>query len=229
MNSIGEKLAIIRGDIQQFSPWPERVRIVAVTKRFSVSEMRMAAAAGITDFGENRIQEALNKFSSETFPGIERHYIGAFQSNKAQDILNHFDWLHSLDRLKTARLVAKEESSLHILIQVNTSGETSKGGIAPDDMESFVDQLIESTPSLLIKGLMTMGPLTKDTKKNRHSFALLRELSEKMKDRETGSFSFHELSMGMTDDYRIALEEGATMIRIGRGLFGPRPEGVQPI
>ena len=224
MNSIGEKLSIIQGDIQCFSPWPDRVRIVAVSKRVSISQMLIAAEEGITAFGENRIQEALVKFSQESFPGIERHFIGSLQSNKVQDLLNHFHWLHSLDRMKTARLIAKEKSSLQILIQVNTGGETSKGGIAPDDVASFVDQLKETLPDLHIKGLMTMAPLTGDAGRIRRSFIRLRELRDKLKKTKTGTFSFDELSMGMTGDYKIALEEGATMIRIGQGLFGPRQE-----
>jgi len=229
MNSIGEKLAVIQGDIQCFSPYPDRVRIVAVTKRFSVSDMLTAAEAGITAFGENRMQEALSKFSREPFSGVERHFIGTLQSNKVRDLLSHFDWLHSMDHLKTAERIAKEPSAIQILIQANTSGEKTKGGIDPDELEGFVDLLLDKTPDIQIKGLMTMGPLTKDTKRIRRSFTLLRELSERLKDRETGTFSFSELSMGMTGDYRIALEEGATMIRIGQGLFGPRPEGAQQV
>jgi hypothetical protein len=226
MIHVGEKLVKIRGDIQHLSPYPGKVRIVAVTKRFPIEIMAQAAKAGITAFGENRMQEALHKFSQESFPGIERHFIGTLQSNKVQDLLTHFEWFHSLDRLKIAGLIAENLSSINILIQVNTSRETSKHGLNPDTIEPFVDLLSEKTPGLNIKGLMTMGPLTGDTGRIRQSFILLRELRDKLKKRETETFSFDELSMGMTNDYKIALEEGATIIRIGQGLFGPRPEGL---
>lgn len=224
MNYIGEKLAVIRGDIQRFSPYPDKVRVVAVTKRFPVDVMTIAAEAGITAFGENRIQEAKAKFSSEPFSGIEKHFIGPIQSNKVHHLLNYFDWLHSLDRIKTAKLLSGKHSSLKVLIQVNTSNEKSKNGLSPDELFSFIDQLNKTTPDLQIKGLMTMGPLTSNTDWIRRSFILLRTLKEKLKEWQTDSFSFEELSMGMTNDYKIALEEGATIIRIGEGLFGQRPE-----
>ncbi|MCD6234499.1 MAG: YggS family pyridoxal phosphate-dependent enzyme [Candidatus Neomarinimicrobiota bacterium] len=224
--TLEENLLRIKADIKQLSPHPDRVTLVAVTKRFPVSVMKQAVDLGIRNLGENRMQEALEKFEKEPFPGVIRHFIGVLQSNKVQKFVDHFHWLHSLDQLKTARKIHEKKSHVNICIQVNTSSEKSKSGLPPDKVQDFVRILYKETPALHIRGLMTMGPLTDDENRIRKAFRLLREIGDSLRPFETDTFSFREYSMGMSGDYRIALEEGATMLRIGQGLFGPRPENL---
>ena len=217
---INDRLIAIRQDIQRYSPYPERVRIVAVSKKQPMHFILEGIQAGITDLGENRIQDALNKFKQEPFPGITRHFIGYLQSNKANKCLQNFDWLHSLQTEKLAKLIANSEHRLKCLIEVNISGEENKSGLQPEELTGFVRKVREFK-KLEIFGLMGMAAFT-GNKKIRHSFSLLRELAETCKSLETEYLKMSELSMGMTNDYIIALEEGSTMLRIGTGIFGPR-------
>ncbi|HBY17796.1 MAG TPA: YggS family pyridoxal phosphate-dependent enzyme [Candidatus Marinimicrobia bacterium] len=222
--NLEENLNRIMADIRRLSPYPDKVTLVAVTKRFPVSVMRQAANLGIDNLGESRMQEALEKFEKDPLPGVIRHFIGVLQSNKVQKLVDHFHWLHSLDHLKIARKIYEKESTVKICIQVNTSGEESKSGLQPDRVRDFVKTLQKESPGLQIRGLMTVGPLTEDENRIRKAFRLLREIGDALLPLETETFSFREYSMGMSGDYRIALEEGATMLRIGQGLFGPRQE-----
>ena len=218
---IADKLTVIREDIKRYSPYPDRVRIVAVSKKQPIEKMRSAVEAGITDFGENRIQDALDKFSLEAFDGITRHFIGYLQSNKANKCLQNFNWLHSLQTEKLAKLIAKSDDRIKCLIEVNISGEANKSGLPPDELPDFLKK-VRDYEGLEIRGLMGMEAYTEDNSRIRRSFALLRSLAEEYKTLETDHFKMDELSMGMTHDYRIALEEGATFLRIGTGIFGPR-------
>ena len=218
---IAERLTVIREDIKRYSPYPDRVRIVAVSKKQPIEKMRLVVAAGITDLGENRIQDALDKFSVDAFDGITRHFIGYLQSNKANKCLQNFNWLHSLQTEKLAKLIANSEYRIKCLIEVNISGEKNKSGLLPDELSAFVKKVREFD-GLEIRGLMGMAAFTDDESEIRRSFALLRSLAEEYKTLETAQFKMDELSMGMTHDYRIALEEGATLLRIGTGIFGPR-------
>ena len=218
---IAEKLTNIREDIKRYSPYPDRVRIVAVSKKQPIEKMRLALAAGMTDLGENRIQDALDKFAIDAFDGITRHFLGYLQSNKANKCLQNFDWLHSLQTEKLAKLIANSEHRLKCLIEVNISGEENKSGLQPEELTGFVRKVREFK-KLEIFGLMGMAAFTGDEKSIRHSFSLLRELAETCKSLETEYLKMSELSMGMTNDYIIALEEGSTMLRIGTGIFGPR-------
>jgi PLP dependent protein len=224
MNLITENISLIHDDIIRLSPYPERVTLIAVTKRFPISVMRQAVEAGIKDLGESRMQEAIEKFEQESFGGVTRHFIGPLQSNKVQKLVDHFHWLHSLDQIKSAQKIHKKKSKIKILIQVNTTGEESKSGVGIKNVKHFVTVLQKEAPSLLIRGLMTMGPLGGDENQIRESFRALRESGESLKSLETDHFKFREYSMGMSGDYRIALEEGATFLRIGQRIFGPRPE-----
>ncbi len=217
---IADKLTVIREDIKRYSPYPDRVRIVAVSKKQPIEKMRSAVEAGITDLGENRIQDALDKFSLEAFDGITRHFIGYLQSNKANKCLQNFNWLHSLQTEKLAKLIAKSDDRIKCLIEVNISGEANKSGLPPDELPDFLKK-VRDYEGLEIRGLMGMAAFTDDKSRIRRSFALLRSLAEEYKTLETDHFKMDELSMGMTHDYRIALEEGATFLRIGTGIFGP--------
>jgi len=218
---IKNKLEGIRQDIRRYSPYPERVRIVAVSKKQSLDKILAAVQAGVTDLGENRIQDALDKFAQEPFDGITRHFIGYLQSNKANKCLQNFDWLHSLQTEKLAKIIANSEHRLKCLIEVNISGEGKKSGLPPEELSDFVKKVREFK-ELEVCGLMGMAAFTDDTNAIRRSFSLLRELAETCKPHETERLKMNELSMGMTNDYRIALEEGSTMLRIGTGIFGPR-------
>ena len=218
---ITDRLKDIREDIKRYSPYPDRVRIVAVSKKQPIEKMRLAVAAGITDLGENRIQDALDKFSIDAFEGITRHFIGYLQTNKANKCLQNFNWLHSLQTEKLAKLIANSEYRIKCLIEVNISGEENKSGLLPDELSAFLKKLREFD-GLDVHGLMGMAAFTEDESDIRRSFALLRSLAKEHKALETDHFKMNELSMGMTNDYRIALEEGATLLRIGTGIFGPR-------
>ena len=218
---IKDRLEAIRQDIQRYSPYPERVRIVAVSKKQPSDIILEGVQAGISDLGENRIQDALDKFEIEPFPGITRHFIGYLQSNKVNKCLQNFDWLHSLQTEKLAKLIAKSEHRLKCLIEVNISGEENKSGLHPEELIGFVKK-VRQLKKLEVLGLMGMAAFTDDTRELHRSFSLLRELAETCKALETERLKMSELSMGMTNDYRIALEEGSTMLRIGTGIFGPR-------
>ncbi|HAE86779.1 TPA: YggS family pyridoxal phosphate enzyme, partial [Candidatus Marinimicrobia bacterium] len=139
--NLEENLNRIMADIRRLSPYPDKVTLVAVTKRFPVSVMRQAANLGIDNLGESRMQEALEKFEKDPLPGVIRHFIGVLQSNKVQKLVDHFHWLHSLDHLKIARKIYEKESTVKICIQVNTSGEESKSGLQPDRVRDFVKTL----------------------------------------------------------------------------------------
>ena len=216
-----DRINVINENIRKFSQYPQKVKLIGVSKTFSVEKIQMAIEAGIKVIGENKVQDAIAKFEKESFPGIERHYIGKLQSNKVNKVLNNFHFIHSLDREKIVEKIDKSGSQIKCLIEVNTSGEKSKGGVEPEELENFICKL-HKYKNIQIVGLMTISPLTKNEDEIRRSFRNLKELLEANKKNETGNIHFNELSMGMTNDYKIALQEGATMIRIGRGIFGNR-------
>jgi len=221
MNEISSRLEKIRHDITAYSPYPDKVRLVAVSKRQPMEKIRIAVSAGAEALGENRIQDAVRKFDENSFSGVERHFIGYLQSNKVNKCIRYFHWLHSLQSVNCARKISGKESNLQCLVEVNISGEKSKSGLQPDELRSFL-KTIREFRHCRVRGLMGMAAFNANTEVIRSSFAHLKELAEQNKDLESSHMSMNELSMGMTQDYIIALEEGATMIRIGTGLFGPR-------
>ncbi len=185
--------------------------LVAVTKGRSIDQIMQLYQKGIRDFGENRVQEALLKI--ETLPkDIRWHFIGKLQKNKVSKVIGKFYLIHSVDNPELAHLISKisKENTTSILLEVNTSGEKSKSGLSAQEWETEIPAL-KKLPNLEIKGLMTMAPLTDDVSVIRECFAALRKLRDK--------WGLKELSMGMSQDYKIALEEGATMVRIGRKLY----------
>lgn len=201
---------------------PGDVRIIAVSKTFSAAAVQEAIDAGIRVFGENRIQEAGQKIpllaGDFTF-----HLVGHLQSNKAREAVELFDLIHSIDKFSTAERVSAEAQRFgkrqKILIQVNTSGENSKSGVSPDQAQDLAGR-IGALADLELLGLMTMAPFTEDEEPVRKSFRTARETLEKING--VLNLGLSELSMGMSSDYRIAVEEGATMVRIGTALFGQR-------
>jgi pyridoxal phosphate enzyme (YggS family) len=195
------------------------VRLIAVTKNHPVETLQKLIDIGVRDIGENRVQEIEEK-SPRLTGDFTLHMIGHLQTNKAKKVWPLAGWIHSVDR---DRLVQKLES-LHgggarkkILLEVNTSGEQSKSGCAPDDCERLCGLIVQS-PALELRGLMTIGPLDGDERAVRNAFSLLRELSQKY----CAGIAAPELSMGMSGDFEWAIEEGATMVRIGTVLVGER-------
>jgi PLP dependent protein len=206
---------------QAIGGWTHPVRIVAVTKTHGPEAVRAAVAAGLRDIGENRVQEAMEKQDALAGVRVDWHLIGTLQRNKARHAVGRFALIHSVDRLDLAseldRRVA-EGSRQAVLVQVNCSDEPQKGGVEPGGVPVLLDAL-GGLARLEVRGLMTMSALTDDGAEQRRAFRRLREL------RDAGERSGHrlpELSMGMSGDFRVAVEEGATMIRLGTLLFGER-------
>ena len=197
---------------------PEEVTLVAVTKTAAPPAIRAAFQAGITHFGENRVQEAESKLEqlSDMRAHVTWHMIGHLQTNKAKKAVEIFDIIQSVDSLRLAEALSQRlERKLPILIEVNVSGEATKSGYAPAEVPQALTE-IRSLPNTAIKGLMTIAPLVSDPEEVRPVFRRLRELRD--------SLGLDGLSMGMTDDFEVAIEEGATMVRIGRAIFGERKD-----
>jgi len=197
------------------------VRIVAVTKTHGPEAVRAASAAGLRDVGENRVQEALQKQDALLDVSVEWHLVGTLQRNKAKYAAGRFVLIHSVDRADLAAELdrrAAPGSRQPILVQVNCSAEPQKGGVAPASLPELLDQL-RTLGRIEVQGLMTMSALTADQAEQRRAFRLLRELRDAS---ERSGHRLPELSMGMSGDYPIAVEEGATMIRLGTILFGER-------
>ena len=201
--------------------WNHPVRIVAVTKTHGPEVIRAALAAGLHDIGENRVQEALEKQEALAGLPVDWHLIGTLQRNKARHVAGRFTLIHSVDRAELAveldrRVPAGARQA--VLVQVNCSAEPQKGGVDPGSLPSLLDQL-RQLERLEVRGLMTLSALTEDVAEQRRAFGLLRRLRDEA---EQAGHRLPELSMGMSDDYPSAVEEGATMIRLGSVLFGER-------
>jgi len=201
------------------------IRLVAVSKTMPVEIVKKAIEAGMKDFGENYIQEAREKTSSLAQYPVTWHYIGHLQSNKAKYAVRMFDFIHSVDSLKLARELdkcAKKIAKVQaILIQVNVAKEDSKSGVYVEDILPLLRD-ISQFENLAIKGLMTMPPYFNAPDKVRPFFAALRELRDQIKNENIANIYMDELSMGMTGDFEAAIQEGATMIRVGTAIFGER-------
>ena len=218
-----DRLALVRDTIarcQAARGWRHPVRIIGVTKTHGPDAVRAAVAAGLHDVGENRVQEALQKQEAVGDLTVEWHLIGTLQRNKARTAVGRFRLIHSVDRLDLARELDRRASGApqEVLVQVNCSNEAQKGGVAPAELPALLDDL-RQFGGLSVRGLMTMSALTEDRTEQRRAFTLLRELRDAS---EREGHVLPELSMGMSGDYPIAVEEGATMIRLGTVLFGER-------
>ncbi|HPC03293.1 MAG TPA: YggS family pyridoxal phosphate-dependent enzyme [Syntrophales bacterium] len=204
---------------------PAGVRLMAVTKTVDDVRIREAVDAGVDILGENYVQEAKRKIASMGRK-TEWHLIGHLQSNKAKYAVRLFDLVHSVDRPGLAAELDKRSRLAGvvtpILIQVSLSGEETKGGISPEEAESLVRE-VAAMEHLSVRGLMTMPPWFDDPEQARPFFRALRELRDRILEKEVPGVSLGELSMGMTQDYEVAVEEGATIVRVGRALFGDRP------
>jgi PLP dependent protein len=221
------RLAMVREMVarhQAIAARTHEVRIIAVTKTHPPAAVRAAVAAGLRDVGENRVQEALEKRAALDDVAVDWHLIGTLQRNKARLALGRFALIHSVDRVELATELARRAapgSRQAILVQVNCSGEPQKGGVEPDGLPALLD-VLRSLAGLDVRGLMTMSALTEDQAEQRRAFRLLRDLRDAA---ERGGYRLPELSMGMSGDYPVAVEEGATMIRLGTVLFGERTDG----
>ena len=201
---------------------PGAVTLVAVTKTQTAETMRLAATAGVTDFGENYLKEALDKMDLLAGLGLLWHFIGAIQSNKTRAIAERFDWVHSIDRLEVARRLSEQRPfhapPLNVCIQVALVPEPNKSGVAPAALEPLALGLAE-LPRMRLRGLMCLPPPQPDAAAERAIFARLRELAAEL---NAGGLKLDTLSMGMSGDFESAIAEGATIVRIGTALFGPR-------
>ncbi len=204
---------------------PEEIRLVTVGKTQPVDVIRQAIESGAGIIGENYIQEARNKFDALVHLPAQWHFIGHLQSNKAKYAVRMFDLIHSVDSLKLATEISKQAQKAgkvqEILIQVNISGEASKSGVSEDRALDLIHGISE-LPHLRIKGLMTMPPFFDDPDRARPYFAALRRFRDGIRTDKIVDTSLKELSMGMTGDFEAAVEEGATLVRIGTAIFGER-------
>ena len=237
MNPIADNLSSINQRIANAAArsnrTPDSIGLVAVTKGRSISEMQTVLAAGITDIGENRVQEAQQKYAAVNLFGdttdsvpthktCRWHLIGHLQRNKVKTALEMFSLIHSVDSLRLLAEIARRSEAraqqTNVLIQVNTTREVSKYGLDGDDLLEFMENA-QAYPSVHIVGLMTMGQLSALPDANRPAFALLRSLAEKIEAQKFLGVTMKYLSMGMTNDFEVAIEEGANLVRIGRAIF----------
>lgn len=200
---------------------PQGVTLVAATKTRSVEEIKQAIECGITDIGENYVQEAEKKFEA-IGKSVRWHLIGHLQKNKVKKALKIFDIIETVDSLELAMEISKYAQSFYpVLIEVNSAKEPQKSGVFPEDVEALIEK-ISKLPNIIIEGLMTMGPLVENPQDIRPYFKLTRRIFESCKKFNSPNVEMKILSMGMSDSWRIAIEEGATCIRIGTAIFGPR-------
>ncbi len=226
MTAIADNLQAVRRAItqsaQQAGRSTDEVHLLAVSKTFPAEAVREAYRAGQHAFGENYLQEALDKITALHDLDIEWHFIGPIQSNKTRPIAEHFAWVHGVDRLKVAERLSSQRPAhlppLNLCLQVNVSGEDSKSGVEPDAAEALALQIAE-LPHIKLRGLMAIPAPADDPMAQRRPFAQLRTLFERI---NMHGLQLDTLSMGMSHDYPAAIAEGATFVRIGTAIFGAR-------
>ncbi|MCJ7656564.1 MAG: YggS family pyridoxal phosphate-dependent enzyme [Candidatus Atribacteria bacterium] len=200
----------------------EEIKLVAVTKTATIEQIKEAISAGIKIIGENKVQEAKEKYQILT-ADTEWHLIGHLQTNKVKYAIEIFDCIQSVDSIKLAKEIDKRSlqfgKTTNVLVEVNVSGEETKYGIKPEEVELFLKEISEFS-GIRVRGLMTIAPIEKDKEEVRPYFRKLKEISKEIKSKNIKNVKMDYLSMGMTDDFEVAIEEGANMIRIGRGIFG---------
>ncbi|MGE6515698.1 YggS family pyridoxal phosphate-dependent enzyme [Lysinibacillus sphaericus] len=204
----------------------EDVKLLLATKTVPLVKLAMAIEAGETLFGENKAQELRDKFPlMQQYNQVEWHFIGHLQTNKVKYVVKHVTLIHSMDRLKLGQALhqqlVKENKTMDILVQINTSRESSKFGVSPESALELVEQLSQFD-TLHIKGLMTIGKLNAKNDETRHCFRLLKQIQAQIKAKNFPRVEMDILSMGMSGDFEVAIEEGATMVRVGTSVFGQR-------
>lgn len=226
MTIIAEKIQKVRSDIDNVCLAchrdPKSVLLLAVSKTRTETEIRTAYESGLHAFGENYLQEALEKQKLISDLKIEWHFIGPIQSNKTRAISEHFDWVHSVDRLKIAERFSSQRPShlppLNVCIQVNISGEDTKSGCNPDEVPALA-QAIAKLPGICLRGLMAIPEVEPDPEQQRTTFAKVRALMTQL---QAEGLDLDTLSMGMSGDLAAAIYEGSTIVRVGTALFGQR-------
>jgi pyridoxal phosphate enzyme (YggS family) len=231
MDELRERICQVRERITEAAARSGRnadaVTLVAVTKTVPAERIQQAAALGLRVFGENRVQEAREKLGAlGAQPGLHWHLIGHLQTNKATQAAALFEMVQSVDSIRLAERLnqgaAARGRRLAVLLEVNVAGEASKSGVAPDALPELAEAVL-ALPNLAVQGLMTVAPYTMQPEEVRPVFRWLAALRNALRERFPGT-AWPHLSMGMSEDYVVAIEEGATMVRLGRALFGPRQQ-----
>lgn len=221
-DNIAKLLGRVRLAAEKSQRDPLDIRVLAVSKTRSAQAIRQAFELGQREFGENYLQEALDKMTQLRDLPIQWHFIGPIQSNKTRAIAEHFDWVQSVDRGKIARRLSEQRPGelppLQLCLQVNISGEASKSGVAPGDLRQLAEEVM-GLPRLRLRGLMAIPAATADSAQQRAAFARLRRCADDLAELAPG---LDTLSMGMSGDMEAAIIEGATLVRIGTDVFGPR-------
>lgn len=228
MSDVAARLAAVRDRIREAEQThgrePGSVELLAVSKRQPLDAMQTAYEAGQRAFGENYLQEGVDKRQTMTATDIDWHFIGALQSNKTRPAAEGFDWVHAVDRLKIARRLSEQRPEtlgpLQCCIQVNVSGEASKAGVSPQALPELAHAVAE-LPRLRLRGLMTLPEAVTGFEAQRAAFSQLRQLQDAL---IADGLALDTLSMGMSNDLEAAIAEGATLVRLGTAVFGPRPE-----
>lgn len=226
MSAIADNLQAVHARISKAAAAvdrsPESVRLLAVSKTWPLACVVDAAEAGQRAFGENYVQEGIDKIAAISGRNLEWHFIGPLQSNKTKPVAEHFDWVHSIERLKIAERLSAQRPAylrpLQVCVQVNVSGEASKSGCAPDKALELC-RAVAALPGLQLRGLMAIPEPSDDPQAQREPFRQLRELSEQIR---AAGLQLDTLSMGMSHDLEAAVAEGATIVRIGTAIFGER-------
>jgi len=228
LSLIAENLAVVKERIAQAARKsgrePESVRLVAVSKTVPAERIEVSGIEGCV-LGENKVQEARDKIEALGTESYHWHFIGHLQRNKVKHIPGLFELIHSVDSSELAEDIhsysLRHDLVTPVLIQVNISGEASKSGVAPSDLEELLSMLI-SLSGISVRGLMTIPPFDPDPEKSRRHFAALRKLRDRMRSVNIENITMDELSMGMSNDFEVAIEEGATWVRVGTAIFGAR-------
>ena len=226
MTTISAKLQAVIARIDEaarkFGRSPDEIELLAVSKTWPASAVREAAAAGQRAFGENYVQEGVDKAAELAALGLQWHFIGPLQSNKTRAVAQAFDWVHSVDRFKIAQRLSEQRPAtsppLQLCLQVNISGEASKSGVAVDEIGLLARQVAQ-LPRLQLRGLMAIPAPSDDFLQQRQAFARLREVFEQLK---SDGLPLDTLSIGMSHDLEAAIAEGATIVRVGSAIFGER-------
>ena len=228
MSAISENLkevnSNIKAEVEACKRDADSVKLIAVTKTYGVDVINEAIDCGVSDIGENRVQEIMEKY--DFVKPVRWHLIGHLQKNKVKYIIDKVELIHSVDSFELAkeinRQAQKHNKIQRILLEVNVSGEESKFGILPSECEDLCRSIAESFPNVKIEGLMTVAPFTDDQTVLTEVFDGLKTLSERIAEKQIENVDMSELSMGMTNDYCLAIRNGSTMVRVGTGIFGKR-------
>jgi pyridoxal phosphate enzyme (YggS family) len=228
MATIADNLRVIKERVaracERVGRDPSEVMIVGAAKQVEAERICQAVEAGLQHVGENYVQEAMHKAPSLP-SGVVWHFIGHLQTNKVRQAVGLFDWIHSLDRVKLAEEISKRARqmgrTIRCLVEVNLGHEESKSGVVPEELTGLLSE-IKDLPNIEVVGLMAIPPVRESAEASRSDFRKMRELLEEVNDKRLANIRLAHLSMGMSADFEVAVEEGATIVRIGTALFGPR-------